>query len=370
MDLEKEQELFYQIALSQTANIGDRLARVLLGHFGSAKDIFLAKAKELEQIAQFGNLRINSLKKAIDQHKIEQEINFIQKHKIQALFLNDKNYPKRLKECNDAPILLYYRGNANLNATKVVSIIGTRLNTDYGLRCTETLLDGLKMHEDVLVVSGLALGIDGIAHKKSMMHGIPTVGVIAHGLDRMYPAQHRNLAKEMVENGGLLTEFPMNTIADKQNFPIRNRIVAGMSDVTVVVETDEKGGSMITAKLATSYNRDVAAFPGRTIDQKSRGCNYLIKTNIAQMITNADDLASLMNWETNENKIVIQKKLFSSLSKEELSITEILGNSEGIHVDELQLKTAIPNSKLAALLLSLELEGIVKTLPGKRYRLN
>ena len=202
------------------------------------------------------------------------------------------------------------------------------------------------------------------------MQGIPTVGVIAHGLDRMYPAQHRNLAKEMVESGGLLTEFPMNTIADKQNFPIRNRIVAGMSDVTVVVETDEKGGSMITAKLATSYNRDVAAFPGRTIDQKSRGCNYLIKTNIAQMITNADDLASLMNWETNENKIVIQKKLFSSLSKEELTITEILGDSEGIHVDELQLKTAIPNSKLAALLLSLELEGIVKTLPGKRYRLN
>lgn len=370
MDIEKEQELFYQIALSQTANIGDKLARVLLGHFGSAKAIFMAKAKELEQLDKFGSLRINSIKKAIDQHKIEQEVNFVQKHNIQVLFLNDKNYPKRLKECGDAPILLYYKGNANLNAAKVISIIGTRLNTDYGLRCTETLIEGLKTQDDVLIVSGLASGIDGIAHKKSLMNGIPTVGVVAHGLDRMYPAQHKGLAKEMIANGGLLTEFPMNTIADKQNFPIRNRIVAGMADVTVVVETDEKGGSMITAKLATSYNRDVAAFPGRIIDQKSRGCNYLIKTNIAQMISNAEDLADLMNWESSENKIVFQQKLFSTLSKEELTITEVLGDTEGIHVDELQLKTSISNSKLAALLLSLELEGVVKSLPGKRYRLN
>jgi len=370
MDSEKEQELFYQIALSQTENIGDKLARALLSRFGSAKEIFNANSKELERLDNFGKLRIKSLKKAIDERRIEQELEFINKHNIQALFLNDKDYPQRLKECNDAPILMYYKGNANLNASKIISIIGTRLNTDYGLRCTETLIEGLKTQHDLLVISGLASGVDGIAHKKSLMHGIPTVGVVAHGLDRIYPAQHKNLAKEMIENGGLLTEFPINTNADKQNFPIRNRIVAGLSDVTIVIETDQKGGSMITAKLATSYNREVAAFPGRTIDQKSRGCNYLIKTNIAQMITNAEDLSDLMNWYSEENQTIIQKKLFPQLSKEELGITEVLGSSEGIHIDELQLKTEIPNSKLAALLLSLELDGIVKTLPGKRYRLN
>lgn len=370
MDAKKEEELFYQIALSQTKNIGDKLARKLLSHFGSAKNIFLAKSNDLERIDSFGKLRIQSLKKEINQKEIEKEINFIAKHNIQILFLNDSQYPKRLRECEDAPILLYYRGNADLNAKKVISIIGTRLNTDYGLRCTEHLLEGLKNQENLLTISGLALGIDGIAHKKSLSYGIPTVGVIAHGLDRIYPSQHASLAKEMIKHGGLLSEFPSNTNPDKQNFPIRNRIVAGMSDVTIVVETDEKGGSMITAKLASSYNREVAAFPGRVIDQKSRGCNYLIKTSIAQMITNADDLKEMLNWDEVENKASVQKKLFSSLSEVEMGITKILGDTEGLHIDELQLKSAIPYSKLAALLLSMELEGIVKTLPGKRYRLN
>lgn len=367
---ELEQELFYQIALTQTNNIGDVLARQLLSKFGSASSVFRAPKKELEKIFNFGATRVQSLLTQIDEKRIFQEIDFIQKHQIQPLFILDDAYPKRLRECNDAPILLYYKGNVSLNATKVISIIGTRMHTDYGLRMTESLIDGMKNWEDVLIISGLASGIDGIAHRQAVQQGIPTVGVIAHGLDTIYPAANRSLAKEMLGNGGLLTEFPSKTIAEKQNFPIRNRIVAGLSDVTVVIETDTKGGSMITAKLASSYNREVAAFPGRAIDPKSRGCNYLIYTQIAQMINNANELQEIMGWENlNKNQKSVQGKLFLSLSEEEQSIIQILESSESLHIDEITIKSGYSDSKLASILLSLELNGLLKSLPGKRFRL-
>jgi DNA processing protein len=361
-------ELFYQIALTRTEWIGDRLARLLLSTFGSAKAIFNAPAKQLAALDNFGAQRVKSLKKEIDTQRIEEEMKFIARHQIQAIFLNDNEYPKKLKHCPDAPVLLYFKGNASLNASRVIAIVGTRNNTDYGLRCTEHFIEGLKT-EDLLIVSGLAFGIDGIAHRKSLREGIPTVGVLGHGLDRIYPAQHKALARDMLENGGLLTEHVSGTKADKQNFPTRNRIAAGMSDVTVVIETDEKGGSMITAKLASGYNREVAAFPGRTIDNKSRGCNYLIRTNIAQMITSADDLLEMMNWKPDQKKPSIQKKLFLHLGKEEQRLCAILETTESMHIDELAIKSAISNAKLSSILLSLELEGLVKALPGKQFRL-
>lgn len=361
-------ELFYQIALTRTEWIGDRLARLLLSTFGSAQAIFNAPAKQLEALENFGAQRVKALKKEIDAKRIEAEMKFMAEHQIRALFFNDEGYPNKLKHCPDAPILLYFKGNAPLNASRVITIVGTRNNTDYGLRCTEHLIENLKT-DGLLIVSGLAFGIDAIAHRKSLRQGIPTIGVLGHGLDRIYPAKHSGLARDMLENGGLLTEHASGTNPDKQNFPTRNRIAAGMADVIVVIETDEKGGSMITAKLASGYNRDVAAFPGRTIDNKSRGCNYLIRTNIAQMITCADDLLEMMNWNPDQQKHAIQKKLFLHLNQEELNLCTILEERESMHIDELALKSAIPNAKLSSILLSLELEGLIKALPGKQFRL-
>jgi DNA processing protein len=369
MKAAEEEELFYQIALTQTGSIGDKLARALLGQFGTAKDIFNASARQLASLENFGEYRIKALKKKIDAPLVEKELNFIQKNGIHVLFLNEPQYPQRLKACPDAPILLYHKGTADLNAKKIISIVGTRTNTDYGLRCTESLVEAFKMQEDILIVSGLAYGIDAAAHKKAVQLGIPTLGVVAHGLDCIYPAKHRSLAREMLHHGGLLTEYPSGTIPEKPNFPMRNRIVAGLADVTVIVETDEKGGSMITAKLAASYNREIAAFPGRSIDPKSRGCNYLIKSCMAQMITSAGDLMEMMGWEKEAQKAAVQKKLFAGLSGEELKIADILGRCEAMHIDELHLKSAVSSPKLASILLSLELDGIVKSLPGKKYRL-
>ncbi len=367
MKNQKENELFYQIALTQAELIGPKRGRVLLSHFRTAEAVFKAGQKDLVGLAHFGRETVKNFQKNIDFKKIEEEIKFIQNNDIQVLTMIDPSYPKRLLQCPDAPLLLYYKGNANLNHPRIVSIVGNRLNSDYGLRCAENLVQGLAS-AGVMVVSGLAAGIDGIAHQSAIANGVPTIGVVAHGLDMLYPAQHKNLSLEMQKNGGLLTEFPSKSIPDKQNFPLRNRIVAGLSDITVVVETNVKGGSMITAKLATGYNREVAAFPGKIIDQKSRGCNYLIKTQMAHLIENATDLLEIMNWQPDQ-KNAIQKKLFKGFSTEEMNLIKILEHSEGMHIDEISIKSKIQSSKLASILLSLEMENTLKALPGKRYRL-
>lgn len=364
-------ELFYQIALTQVDFIGDKTARILLSKFGSAQAIFEAKEKELIALGGLGKERVKSLKKEINQSKIEKELTFVEKHDIRLLFITDTDYPKLLKDCPDAPIILYFKGKRLLNYSKKIAIVGTRAPTDYGRQMVEELVCGFKGLKDSVVISGLAFGIDTLAHKAALKNGIPTIGILGHGLDRIYPAQNRKLAGEMIQEGGLLTEYPSGTNADRQNFPQRNRIVAGMSDVLVVVETGEKGGSMITAKLACSYNREVAAFPGRTIDAHSIGCNYLIKTNIARVITKSDDLMEMMNWQPGtEEKQVIQQKLFETLEPDEKNIVAILNNRKEIHIDELTLKTGMPDSRIASALLTLELEGLVRSLPGKRYRLS
>jgi DNA processing protein len=263
---------------------------------------------------------------------------------------------------------LYYRGTANLNHSKIVSIIGTRNNTDYGRQMAEHLVAGLQSMQ-VLVVSGLAFGIDAIAHKAAIQNELATVGVLAHGLDKIYPPQHTSLAKQMLLNGGLLTEFRSNTLPDRHNFPKRNRIVAGLADCTIVIETAAKGGSMITAELANGYNRDVFAFPGKTTDVKSAGCNYLVKHNKAFLVTEAQEVIEQMGWVNKKVKSKPQKELFVTLSADEQLLVNILKEKDTIHVDELFLKSGLNSSTVAATMLGLEFENIVASLPGKMYKL-
>lgn len=361
-------ELLYQIALTLVPNIGPVQAKILIDHFGDAESVFKASTKKLSSVENIGEVRAASIKAFEDFEKAEEEIAFIEKYKIQPIFLTDQNYPQRLLKCYDPPTLLYYRGNADLNHAKIISIIGTRNNTDYGKQVTEKLVADLA-EENVLILSGLAFGIDAIAHKSALQYNLPTVGVLAHGLDTIYPSHHKSLAKEMLQAGGLLTEFTKNTKPDKHNFPRRNRIVAGMADATIVVETAVKGGSMITAELALNYNRDVFAFPGKTTDSKSTGCNYLIKQKHAVLLTDAQQLAEMLGWQKKKAKPKSQKELFIELSTDERTIIDILREREIIHIDELFLKSGLSSSTIAASMLSLELQNVIISLPGKMYKL-
>lgn len=360
--------LLYQIALTLIPNIGSVQAKILLDHFGDAESIFKAKKKTLGSIENIGEVRAGCIKAFENFSEAEEEIKFIEKYKIQPLFITHKNYPQRLLNCYDPPTLLYYRGNAELNSSKIISIIGTRNNTDYGKQVTEKLITDLKEQEAV-IVSGLAFGIDAIAHKAALQNYLPTIGVLAHGLDTIYPTQHKTLAKEILQTGGLLTEFRQQTNPDKHNFPRRNRIVAGMSDATIVVETAIKGGSMITAHLADNYNRDVFAFPGKTTDIKSAGCNYLIKHNYASLLTDAEQLAETLGWQQKKLKPQQQRELFVDLSHDEKIIIGILSEKDSMHIDELFFKSNLSSSAIAASMLSLELQNLILSLPGKMYRL-
>jgi DNA processing protein len=361
-------ELLYQIALTLVPNIGAVQAKILIDHFGDAESVFKASEKKLNAVENIGDVKAASIRAFEDFEKAEEEIKFIEKYKIQPLFITDKNYPQRLLKCYDAPTLLYYRGNADLNHEKIISIIGTRSNTDYGKQMTEKLIADLK-EENVMIVSGLAFGIDAIAHKAALQNDLPTVGVLAHGLDTIYPPQHKSMAKEMLQQGGLLTEFMQQTKPDKHNFPKRNRIVAGMADATIVVETAIKGGSMITAELAHNYNKDVFAFPGKITDSKSAGSNYLIKHSRATLLIDAQQLAETMGWQKRKTKPKAQKELFIELSTDEKIIVSILADRESVHIDELFLKSGLSSSAIASSMLGLELQNIIISMPGKMYKL-
>lgn len=349
-------------------NVGAVHARMLLEHFGNAENIFKANRKDLIHLEGIGEIKAHSIKSFLHFKKVEEEIKFIDKYQINPLFIQSENYPQRLLNCYDAPIMLYYKGMANLNQAKIISIIGTRNNTDYSKQLVDDLLEDL-ISDEVIIVSGMAYGVDAIAHKISIQKNIPTVAVLAHGFNSMYPSIHKNLAKEMVANGGLLTEFLHDVKADKHNFPKRNRIVAGIADCTIVVETAIKGGSMITAELANSYNRDVFAFPGKVYDTKSDGCNYLIKTNKAVLLTNAQQLKENMGWlEIKKNKKK-QKELFIQLTNDEELIVKILQKSDTVHIDEIYISSGLSSSQSAAAILSLELQNVIGSLPGKMYKL-
>lgn len=363
-------DLLHQVALTLIPNIGPVQAKILLQHFDVA-DIFKARKTLLEKIEGIGTIKADSIKSFTDFSRAEAEIAFIEKYKIKPLFLTDQSYPKRLLNCYDSPTLLYYKGEADLNTSKIVAIIGTRSHTDYGKQITDQLVEELK-DENVLVVSGLAYGIDAIAHKAAVKYNLHTVGVLAHGLDQVYPAQHKGLAKDMISaGGGLLTEFRSKTKPDKHNFPTRNRVVAGMCDATIVIETGIKGGSMITAELANSYNKDVFAFPGKVTDTKSAGCNHLIKNNKAVLLTDTSAFIELMGWQKRNRKpeVSSQRELFIELSEDEKMVIAILKEKGSVHIDEINLRTGLSSSSVAAAILNLELQNVVLSLPGKLYQI-
>jgi DNA processing protein len=361
-------DLLYRVALSYIPNIGDVHTKTLVNIYGSALGIFKARKKELEQIEGIGSIRASAITSFDNFSAPEKELAFINKYKITPLFITDDNYPKRLLNCFDSPVMLYYKGNADLNTGKIIGIVGTRTNDDYGKTTCEKIINALAEH-NVMVVSGLAFGIDSIAHKASLKNDLKTVGVLAHGLDRIYPSQNKSLAKDMVENGGLLTDFKSGSKPDKQNFPKRNRIVAGMCDAVLVIQTGIKGGSLITAELGNSYNKDVFAVPGRIGDTKSEGCNYLIKNNKAALITCAEDVIENMSWaEIKKITAKKQKELFIELTNNEKIIFNILNPSGQLHIDEIFLKSNLNSSSVAEALLTLEMQNIIASLPGKIYK--
>lgn len=366
-----DSELLYQLALTLIPNIGPVQAKILLQHC-NAEEIFHAKKTFLEKIEGIGPIRAASIASFKDFSRAEEEIKFIEKYKIKPLFVTDKDYPKRLLNCYDSPTLLFYKGEADLNAAKIVAIIGTRSNTDYAKQVAEKLVKELAA-QNITVISGLAFGVDAIAHKAAVKNSLPTVAVLAHGLDQIYPVEHTSLAKDMIKhNGGLLTEFKSKSKPDKHNFPTRNRIVAGMSDATIVIETGLKGGSMITAELANSYNKDVFAIPGKVTDAKSVGCNYLIKNNKAMLLTDAAELIQVMQWEEkakSRKEKKSQRELFIELTADEKIVVAILNEKEAVHIDEINGKSGLSSSAVAAAILNLELQGVVSSIPGKMYNL-
>lgn len=371
-------DLTYQIGLTLLDGVGDVLAKNLVAYCGSAEQVFKTNKAQLEKIPGIGSYTSNAIYKSkLVLERAEQEMKFIHDNAIQALFFTDNHFPQRLKNCSDSPVMLYYKGNADLNTEKIVAVVGTRTPSPYGREMTEKFISDLT-DSGCLIVSGLAYGIDITAHKASLDNGLSTVGVLAHGLDRVYPSVHTNHAEKMISQGGLLTEFMSDTNPDKENFPKRNRIVAGMCDALVVVESKRGGGSLITATIANSYNKDIFAFPGKAGEVLSEGCNGLIKSNRASLIESTADLMYIMNWNQDlknlpagkAGKTTDQIPLLLKLSAEEQCIVKAFDNKNQLHVDEICYATNFPISKTSGHLLQLEFSNIIKSLPGKIYQLN
>jgi DNA processing protein len=362
-------ELIYQLALTQVPHIGDVHARILLQHYGHASAVFGAKTSELERIEGIGSVRARAIRAFNDFKKLEEEADFIRRYDIGTYFLTEPGYPRRLLHCYDPPVLLFGKGALQLNESKMIAVVGTRNASEYGRRWTEQLVADL-VPFNVTIISGLAFGIDAVAHRAALQHGLPTIGVVGHGLAKIYPYEHTALARDMVRGGGgVLSEFFSDVKPDKHNFPLRNRIVAGLADCVIVVETASKGGSMITARLADSYNRDVFAVPGRVSDRNSGGCHELIRSQKAQLLTSAGDLVEVMGWGDQKAPRAAQKELFPDLAPEEEPLVRLLQEGTALHIDELNLRSGLRTSEVAVLLLGLELKGLVQSLPGKRYQL-
>lgn len=362
--------LQYEIALTMLPGIGDVSGKKLVAYCGGAEQVFHLSRRELLRIKSLGNLLVDRLISGREDalRQAEDEIRFIRKYRIKPLYFLDDAYPVRLNNCPDAPVMLYYKGTADLNAARMVGIVGTRRATEYGREMCQKIVGGLE-EMGVIVVSGLASGIDSCAHKTSLQRDIPTIGVLGHGLDRIYPPQNSAIAAKMVKRGGLLTEFPSQTKPDRENFPRRNRIIAGICDALIVVEAASSGGALITAEIANSYNRDVFAVPGRVSDQYSQGCNTYIKTNRAALIESAEDLKYIMGWDTKVKKNQsVQRELFEELNEEEKNILELIPSDIDLGIDHLVASSGLKSSLVAKTLLSLELRGLIKCLPGKRYK--
>lgn len=368
----KQDEQICSLALTRIPGLGLTGAFRLVSSLGSATRVFEHRKELPRLVPGVSDKVITALNNPEAFRYAERELIFCEKNHIRCLTLNDESYPARLRACDDAPLALFYRGNADLNAPHVISMVGTRHATSYGQDiCTRFLADLSVLCPGTLIVSGLAYGIDIHAHRAALQNRFKTIGILAHGLDRIYPSEHRKTAVSMLEQGGLLTEFASGTNPDRQNFVKRNRLVAGMSDAVIVIESAAKGGALITAGLAESYHRDCFAFPGRCNDEYSVGCNKLIRKNRAALITSAEDLVEAMGWESNpRTKKNVQRKLFPDLSEEEERIVKRLAKMpEGLQINTLVVDTDIPVNRMIALLFELEMKGVIRTLAGGVYRL-
>jgi len=361
--------LIYQIALTLVPGIGDILGKKLVHAAGSAEAIFREPSKVLRKIHRSAGPLLAGLNDRELLLRAEREAAFISRCGITPLFFTDPAYPKLLRNCIDSPVMLYYKGNAPLNDRRTIGIVGTRKATDYGKAVCRRLVEDLK-EAGVTVMSGLAYGIDSCAHRAALDNGLPTIGVLGHGLDRIYPPVHRSMADRMTSAGGLLTDFMSGTRPDRENFPRRNRIIAGLCDALVVVEAAARGGALITAEIANSYNRDVFAVPGRLGDPYSEGTNFLIMSNKAGLVQSADDIALFMGWKKRpKSEPPVQRKIFIEMTPEEERIVAFLGEREETGIDDIMIGTGLTMSKTSAALLNLEFEGVVRCMPGKVYRL-
>ena len=369
-------ELLYSIALTRMTGFNFQTALQLYRELGGGQAVYEHRNDIKDVLPDCTDRLAESLRDwSLPLARAEQEMAFIEKHHIQPLLLDTDDYPQRLCECPDAPILLYYMGSADLNQRHVINIVGTRHCTTYGQDLVRRFIADLKrLCPEVLIVSGLAYGIDICAHRNALENGYETVGVLAHGLDEIYPSCHRETAKKMLSQGGLLTEYMTETRSDKLNFVRRNRIVAGISDATILVESAARGGGLITTRIAMEYNRSVFAFPGPVGAQYSEGCNQLIRNNGASLLTSAEDFVKDMGWQTDAQLLQaqadgIQRTVFPDLSDEERKIAGILDESGDLQLNQLSVKSNIPIGQLTALLFQMEMKGVIRPLAGGTYHL-
>lgn len=361
-----DQDLFYLLALMKVDGVGDIMAKKLLNHCGNAEAIFKSKINQIAAIDGVGSVTLKNIKDKAIFEKANQELEFIRKNDIKVSFFQDETYPDRLKHCIDSPVLIFSGGNIDLKNKKIISIVGTRQITSYGTEFCRKLIEDLAPLDPV-IVSGFAYGVDIVAHQFAMDYKLQTIGVLAHGLNQVYPKAHKKYMAKMEENGGFITEFWSTSNPDKENFVRRNRIVAGISEATIVIESADKGGSLITANLANDYNRDVFAVPGRVTDRYSQGCNDLIKTQKASLLSSAADLIYVLNWDIEKKPKAIQKQLFIDLETDEQKIYDFLLKNGKELLDIIALECDFPVFKISGILLNMELKGVIRPLPGKLF---
>ena len=361
-----DQELFNLLALLRIEGVGDVVAKKLLLHCGSAEEIFKSKSSTLKGIDGIGTFLTNNLKNKTVFEKAEKELKYIQSNDINVMHFQDENYPDKLKHCIDGPVLMFTSGNLDINKRRIISIVGTRQITSYGTEFTKKLIEDLAPL-DPIIVSGFAYGVDIVAHQAAMDNNLQTIGVVAHGLNQIYPKVHKKYVAKMEKNGGFMTEFWSDSEPVRENFVRRNRIVAGMAEATIVIESADKGGSLITATMANDYNRDVFAVPGRTSDKFSQGCNNLIKSQKANLLTSAADLVYILNWDIQKEVKPIQKQLFVTLEPDEQIIYDFLLKKGKELLDIISLECNLPVYKISVILFNMEIKGVVRPLPGKLF---
>jgi DNA processing protein len=360
----------HKIALSLIPRIGDINARKLVSYIGSVEGVFAEPYRALVKIPGIGSNLAKYICEKSYLDIAEKEADYVLKNDIRTFFYLDNDYPYRLRQCDDSPVIFFFKGCCDLNAPKILSMVGTRNATSRGKELCDKIISGLANgHPDLIIVSGLAYGIDIASHKAALTNNLQTIGVLGHGFKTTYPSIHRSTADAMINNGGLITDFLSDALPERNNFIKRNRIIAGISDATLVVESGIKGGALITADIASSYNRDVFAVPGRPEDQWSAGCNNLIKSNKAALIENSEDIEYCLNWKPSKSKIPVQRTLFNEMSDEEKLVYQIISREGEMNIDHICQVVDMPVYKLSSLLLQMEFNGIVKCYPGNLYRI-